>query len=253
MSVCAPPMSLDELARFALGLARSTRRPPRAPHGRGGARQYELVWSDERVNAWLIHWAGEVDDTGFHDHDRSAAGIVVLEGEVVEERLTLDGRALERRHTAGEYVELAASAIHRVRHGGGEPALTLHAYSPPLQAQGVYRVDDDGALEREVISHTQELRVAPSVRRTERAPTSGPVTNLDELRRRYATDAVEMSWRALSDAELRADLRLATRLADDGRSRGRASGAVIAGWIEQELVVRAARASILGRTPALRA
>ena len=29
-------------------------------------------------------------------------------------------------------VELGASDIHRVLHAGGEPAVTIHAYSPPL-------------------------------------------------------------------------------------------------------------------------
>jgi hypothetical protein len=45
-----------------------------------------------------------------------------------------------------------------VRHGGGGPALTVHAYSPPLRVQGVYRVAADGALERDVVSYTEELR-----------------------------------------------------------------------------------------------
>ena len=34
--------------------------------------------------------------------------------------------------------------IHRVRHAGGGPAITIHAYSPPLWRMGAYEVDADG-------------------------------------------------------------------------------------------------------------
>jgi hypothetical protein len=82
----------------------------------------------------------------------------VIEGLVVEERLALAGAPIARRFAGGESFHLAASAIHRVRHGGGPPALTVHAYSPPLRVQGVYRVAPDGALERDVVPYTEELR-----------------------------------------------------------------------------------------------
>ena len=130
------------------------------------ARAYSTIWSDERVNAWAIRWSEDAD-TGFHDHDDSAAGIVVIEGTVVEERLVLCGPPVERRFSAGEYFNLAPSVIHRVRYAGAGPGLTIHAYSPPLSRQGVYRTRPDGVLEREAISHTEELRaLAADVSRT---------------------------------------------------------------------------------------
>jgi mannose-6-phosphate isomerase-like protein (cupin superfamily) len=146
-----------ELVRFVRELADS----PAHWHGRvspqNGARVYETVWSDDYVNAWVIAWPRGAD-TGFHDHDNSAAALVVLEGSVIEERLALAGPPLGHRHRAGASVHLPASAIHRVRHGGGEPALTVHAYSPPLRRQGVYRLGSDGALERDAAPYTEELR-----------------------------------------------------------------------------------------------
>jgi hypothetical protein len=120
-------------------------------------RVYETLWSDDYVNAWVIRWP-EDSDTGFHDHDTSAGGIVVIEGCVLEERLALSGPPLRRSYRAGASFHLPPSAIHRVRHGGGGAALTVHAYSPPLRHQGVYRVADDGALEREAAPYTAELR-----------------------------------------------------------------------------------------------
>lgn len=161
MSVLAAPhrvLSKAQLRRFAAGLAGASERwhglgelPP------GSARCYMELWSDEYVNAWAIRWSDDAD-TGFHDHCGAAAAIVVVDGWVVEERLSLTGSPIAQRFGPGQCLELPASAIHRVRHGGGAAALTVHAYSPPLLVQGVYRVGAGGALERDTVSYTEELR-----------------------------------------------------------------------------------------------
>ena len=154
----APCGVLDgaELVGFALALAG---RPERWRHlvtTDGEERDYETIWSDSFVNAWVICWPDD-SDTGFHDHDDSAAGIVVVEGDVIEERLALSGPPLARRFAAGQAFHIPPVAIHRVRHGGGTPALTVHAYSPPLRRQGVYRSGPNGVLEREGTPHTVAL------------------------------------------------------------------------------------------------
>jgi quercetin dioxygenase-like cupin family protein len=86
-------------------------------------------------------------DTGFHDHDASAAAITVVDGAVNEERLALTG-TVKTRLEAGDVVTIAREAIHRVRHTGDGPAVTLHAYSPPLDRVGTYEVGEDGVLLR---------------------------------------------------------------------------------------------------------
>ena len=86
-------------------------------------------------------------DTGFHDHDDSAAAIVVVDGQISEERLALSG-TVEVTLGPGDSVTIAREAIHRVRHAGDAPAVSLHAYSPPLQRVGTYEVAENGALLR---------------------------------------------------------------------------------------------------------
>jgi hypothetical protein len=161
MSVLVPPrgvLSAVELQRFAVGLAGSPKRwRGLGKLGPASGRHYTELWSDQYLNAWAIRWSDDAD-TGFHDHCGAAAAIVVVEGCVVEERLRLAGPPIARRFGPGQCFELPPSAIHRVRHGGGAAALTVHAYSPPLRVQGVYRVGGDGALERETVSYTEELR-----------------------------------------------------------------------------------------------
>ncbi len=159
MSQLAEPgevLGAADLVRFAQALAADTERWHGLVSRDGCDRVYETLWFDEHVNAWVICWPDD-SDTGFHDHDASAAGIVVIEGSVLEERLALSGPPLTRRFDAGAAFHMPATAIHRVRHAGGAPALTIHAYSPPLRTQGVYRVAPDGALERDSAPHTQAL------------------------------------------------------------------------------------------------
>jgi mannose-6-phosphate isomerase-like protein (cupin superfamily) len=109
-------------------------------------RVYELVHRDDDVELYLVCWMPG-HDTGFHDHDHSAAAITVLEGAITEERLSLTG-TVERQVASGETLTIAKEAIHRVRHAGQTPAVTLHAYSPPLSRVGTYEFADDGALLR---------------------------------------------------------------------------------------------------------
>jgi quercetin dioxygenase-like cupin family protein len=109
-------------------------------------RVYALVHRDDDVELYLVCWMPG-HDTGFHDHDHSSAAITVLEGAITEERLSLSG-AVERELTSGDTVTIGKEAIHRVRHAGDLPAVTLHAYSPPLERVGTYEFSDDGALLR---------------------------------------------------------------------------------------------------------
>lgn len=120
-------------------------------------RVYHELLTDEHVTAWLICWMDD-HDTGFHDHDVSAGAVAVVSGAVREERLAIDGPPHDRVFTAGQSFRFSAAAIHRVRHAGADPAVTLHVYSPPLLRMGAYAIGSDGVLARHPISYEQELR-----------------------------------------------------------------------------------------------
>jgi mannose-6-phosphate isomerase-like protein (cupin superfamily) len=125
-------------------------------------RVYEQIWDDEDVNAWVICWSDD-QDTGFHDHDDSSAAIAVIEGQVREDRLRVGEPPRSRTFGPGQVFTVPAVAIHRVLHAGDAPAVTLHAYSPPLARTGAYRIGADGELERELLSNQEELRAAAAL------------------------------------------------------------------------------------------
>jgi predicted metal-dependent enzyme (double-stranded beta helix superfamily) len=120
-------------------------------------RRYEELLSDAHVTAWLICWMDD-HDTGFHDHDVSAGAVAVVSGAVREERLTIGGAPREVLARSGSTFHFSPSDIHRVRHAGEDPAVTIHVYSPPLLRMGAYVVGSDGVLARHPMSYEEELR-----------------------------------------------------------------------------------------------
>jgi mannose-6-phosphate isomerase-like protein (cupin superfamily) len=149
--------SAEELERFVAGLAETPELWKHHVRHSDEERIYEQIWDDDDVNAWLICWS-EDNDTGFHDHDDSTAAIAVVEGQVREERLRFGSSPDVRVIGAGGTFTVASTAIHRVRHTGDSPAVTIHAYAPPLRRTGTYRIGPRGELERLAQSYEEELR-----------------------------------------------------------------------------------------------
>ncbi len=152
----------ERLEAFVAELAADTERWAHLVEHRDDARVYAQIWDGEEANAWLICW-GPGHDTGFHDHDDAAAAVAVLAGEVREDRLRVGRDATSRVVRAGSVFTVPATAIHRVRHTGSVPAVSIHVYSPPLARTGAYRIDSEGELLREAQPLETELSVAAAV------------------------------------------------------------------------------------------
>jgi predicted metal-dependent enzyme (double-stranded beta helix superfamily) len=150
-------LSQGELARFVRDLAAQPERWRHLVHHRPDARTYVELARDDHVAAWLICWMDD-HDTGYHDHDLSAGAVAVTAGAVCEERLVLGGAPATRTVSAGGAFTFGPADIHRVSHAGAEPAVTIHAYSPPLWRMGSYEVLASGELRRWSLSYAEELR-----------------------------------------------------------------------------------------------
>jgi quercetin dioxygenase-like cupin family protein len=109
-----------------------------------GASESVVLWQDEDCIAWL-NVILDPRDTGFHDHDGSAAGVHVLRGSVTNEGLPIGGSRRVHRYGPGDSFWVPGTGIHRMNHDPG--AVTVHIYSPPLRAIGYYEIVD-GLLQR---------------------------------------------------------------------------------------------------------
>jgi predicted metal-dependent enzyme (double-stranded beta helix superfamily) len=119
-------------------------------------RRYRLMLEDSRLDVWVLSWmAGQA--TGFHDHGSSHVALTALAGSVVERQIRLGRPDIERQLVPGCVQPGEAGYIHSVSHGAGAPAVTLHAYSPPLTHVGQYRAGPLGELRREGQHGRQEL------------------------------------------------------------------------------------------------
>ncbi|WP_320670460.1 cysteine dioxygenase [Patulibacter defluvii] len=137
----------DELQGFAAAIAARPERWSSLVQHDPERRHYALLHEDDDVTVWLICWSAG-HDTGFHDHEHSNAGVAVAEGAIVDERLTARGEPIVRRLDVGGGTTIEPAEIHRVHHPGGAPAVSIHAYSPPLRRMGAYEIADDGRLLR---------------------------------------------------------------------------------------------------------
>ncbi|PYC80849.1 cysteine dioxygenase [Streptomyces tateyamensis] len=119
-------------------------------------RWYERLSLTEEHEVWLISWLpGHA--TGFHDHGGSRGAFAVALGELEELSLGSElgandendepggpggpgrprhhddhGQLRSRRLTAGTTRAFGPQFLHDVRNTGTGPAVSLHAYSPPL-------------------------------------------------------------------------------------------------------------------------
>ncbi|HEY8478518.1 MAG TPA: cysteine dioxygenase family protein [Spirillospora sp.] len=112
-------------------------------------RWYERLHRDDDREIWLISWLpGQT--TGLHDHGGSRGAFAVALGTLQERDLggVRDVAAGASRAFGSEYV-------HEVRNVSDAPAVSVHAYSPPLAFMNRYDLVD-GRLVRLVTEQAGE-------------------------------------------------------------------------------------------------
>jgi quercetin dioxygenase-like cupin family protein len=102
-------------------------------------RQWARLPSADHVDVWVLTWLPD-QATELHDHGHSTAAYTVLSGAVEEVRPVAGGLRTSRL-VAGQTRWLAPGAIHDVRGAADGPAVSLHAYSPPLERMTWYDED----------------------------------------------------------------------------------------------------------------
>lgn len=121
-----------------------------------GARAYALLYEDARMEVWLLSWLPR-HSTGFHDHGESSVGFCIAQGALLEQHLRLAGPPRGETLECGDSRCAGSEYIHCLEWESGEPAVSVHVYSPPLRVVGQYREGTNGALLRETQSGRDEL------------------------------------------------------------------------------------------------
>ena len=122
------------------------------------ARWHRRIYRDQRVDVWLIGWS-PTQGTELHDHGGSAGAYTVVSGELDEATFVATGSRAgtlrDRTLRAGRSVGFDARYVHDVRNLSQAPAVSVHAYSPPLTSMSYYEVTD-GRLDRLVTVATDD-------------------------------------------------------------------------------------------------
>jgi hypothetical protein len=119
------------------------------------------LFADDELDVWAISWVPD-RTTELHDHGGSLGALTVVDGALAEWRWT-GSRLRERRLGAGAQAAFPLGWVHDVTWAepgvsplvtGGTtpgfcaPALSVHAYSPPLTVMSYYEVTEHQALRR---------------------------------------------------------------------------------------------------------
>jgi rhodanese-related sulfurtransferase len=115
-------------------------------------RWYLPLHRSNSCDVWLLGWE-RGQDTDWHDHGGSSGSFAVAEGRLAEQYRAAGGRRIARRGVpASEAVAFGPAHVHEVAHGGGGPATSIHAYSPPLMAMTYYSFTGYGLIARQTVA-----------------------------------------------------------------------------------------------------
>jgi predicted metal-dependent enzyme (double-stranded beta helix superfamily) len=141
-------LSPAELAAIVAGAAASGawRSLVRFTDGHRWYHRLDPAGPDAAYEIWLLSWLPG-QQTGFHDHGDAAGAFAVASGALTE----VTGRpgvtaVRERVLASGAVRSFGPAHLHDVRNRGVAPAVSVHAYSPPLSAMRRYELTATGLV-----------------------------------------------------------------------------------------------------------
>jgi rhodanese-related sulfurtransferase/mannose-6-phosphate isomerase-like protein (cupin superfamily) len=117
-------------------------------------RWYKRLYHSSDYDIWVISWLPG-QSTGFHDHGGSAGAFVVATGVLEEHRPGERARVIY----AGQPRAFDPKYTHDVHNVSLAPAVSVHAYSPPLTEMNEYEPNGSGLVPREQASERAETLI----------------------------------------------------------------------------------------------
>jgi hypothetical protein len=104
---------------------------------------HRLALTDE-YETWLLTWLPG-QRTGFHDHGGASGAFAVARGDLRETLASpVSSRLRHRTARNGTLTSFGGQHVHDVGNIGHVPAVSVHAYSPPLSAMRRYETTGSG-------------------------------------------------------------------------------------------------------------
>jgi predicted metal-dependent enzyme (double-stranded beta helix superfamily) len=111
-----------------------------------GRRWFHRLELTDDHEVWLLSWLPG-QETGFHDHGEAVGAFAIAQGQLRERTVpALAPRARNRTFSAGDVRPFGAGHVHDVVNAFARPAVSVHAYSPPLTAMRRYELTAGGLV-----------------------------------------------------------------------------------------------------------
>ena len=131
---------------------------------RAERRWYERLYRGSDYDIWVISWLPG-QSTGFHDHGASSGAFVVASGILEEHRPGERSRVIH----PGKPRAFGPDYTHDVLNVSLAPAISIHAYSPPLDEMNEYELEGSRLIPRER-THGQVEKLDQEPRAQRRTP-----------------------------------------------------------------------------------
>ena len=147
MSLLSVPPVLDVHALSALTQSIAAQPALWRPQVRfqASGRWWTRLDAPAGVDVWLITWL-PAQGTELHDHGASSAAFTIVAGTLTEVRPTRDGDLVPQHFPADRTQTVDPGDRHDVLNTGTQPAVSIHAYSPPLTRMTYWAREQDGSL-----------------------------------------------------------------------------------------------------------
>ncbi|MGP8010210.1 MAG: cysteine dioxygenase [Acidimicrobiales bacterium] len=114
-------------------------------------RWWLQLWVTESYEVRLLTWERE-QSSDWHDHGGSSGAWTVTAGALYESYRAEDYFSVRDRHyVAGDNGSFGPEHVHDVVYEAGKPAVSIHAYSPPLSGLTVYDRTRFGFVARDFV------------------------------------------------------------------------------------------------------
>jgi rhodanese-related sulfurtransferase len=187
---------------------------------RAEQRWYERLYHGPDYDIWVIGWLPG-QSTGFHDHGASSGALVVATGILEEHRPGERTRVIH----PGKPCAFGPDYLHDVRNVSLAPAISIHAYSPPLSEMNEYELDGSRLVPRERASAEAEtLDQERSVQRWKPVDRTGALSIeqvLSAARSRLRRLSPDEAYEAVAKTEaILVDIRPESQRAIEGSIAG---------------------------------